>query len=465
MPRDWSSLRAIAALEPAAKLVAGDLLTRLEQRRPEGTDGLVDALAIIAQGTEEDRARLATLSAHRTAELWGNDRDGAWPWLQAWLGTDVAAAWSFVERALVATPNEARTLLVRVLGFWDEDGFDVKAAWGELRRRPSLLAMIIPTVYRHLPPHEDPRHVGVYEVTAEDQAVDIRGRLTRLLEQIAGPEAHAALRVLAVHADLAAVRPFFRDAVRRHGEAAAEAAAWTPAQIVAFADEHECDPRTPDDLFRLACNRLEAIRHDIEERDFGDRGIFPAKTPELMLQRYFAGRLERESRGRYDVTREEEVADHKEPDIRIRHPQVGVVSIEIKPLDSGRYSVAELKDTLETQLAGQYMRAVDSRHGILLLCMIKNRKWEIEKPGGTVDRSVGFSDLLRVLNDAAAELATSRSDIDGLTVIGIDATAWEKTGKARKTAKAKAPAVEPSEAPAKPGRRTKAKTAAPAEGK
>ncbi|WP_042698909.1 hypothetical protein [Azospirillum sp. B506] len=456
MPRDRHSLRAIAALEPAAKLVAGNLLTRLEQRTPEETDGLVDALAIIAQGTEEDRFRLAALSAERTADLWGRDRDKAWPWLQTWLSTDVAAAWSFVERALAAAPDDPRALLVQMLGIWAEDRFDVTAMWSALRRQPALLARMIPIVFRHLPPDEDPQHTGVYEVAAEDRAIDIRNRLPRLLEQIAGPEAHAALKALAAHADLAAVRPFFRNAVRRHGEAAAEGTAWTPARIVAFAAEHECNPRTPDDLFRLACNRLQAIRHDIEERDFGDRGLFPAKTDEITLQRYFAGRLERESRGRYDVTREEEVADHKEPDIRLRHPQAGVVSIEIKPLDPGRYSLAKLKDTLESQLVGQYMRAVDSRHGILLLCMIENRKWEIEKPDGTIDRSAGLPDLLRVLNDAAVDLVARRPDIDGLTVIGIDATPWEKAGKASEARKAKAPA--------KPGGRTKVKTTAPAEG-
>lgn len=455
MPRDHHSLRAIAALEPAAKLVAGDLLTRLERRTSEETDGLVDALAIIAQGTEEDRSRLAALSALRTADLWGRDRDKAWPWLQSWLGTDVAAAWSFVERALAAAPDDPRALLVQILGIWDEDRFDVSAMWSALRRQPALLARMIPIVFRHLPPDEDPQHTGVYEVAAEDRAIDIRNRFPRLLEQIAGPEAHAALKALAAHADLAAVRPFFQGAVRRHGEAAAEGNPWTAARIVAFAAEHECDPRTPEDLFRLSCNRLRAIQHDIEERDFGDRGLFPAKTPEITLQRYFAGRLERESRGRYDVTREEEVADHKEPDIRLRHPQAGVVSIEIKPLDPGRYSLAKLKDTLESQLVGQYMRAVDSRHGILLLCMIENRKWEIEKPDGTIDRSAGLPDLLRVLNDAAADLVAGRPDIDGLTVIGIDATPWEKAGKA-KTKKEKAPA--------KPGRRAKAKAAAPAEG-
>ncbi|MGA1860966.1 hypothetical protein VH569_33705 [Azospirillum sp. 11R-A] len=456
MPSDHHSLRAIATLVPAAKLVAGDLLTRLEQRTPDGTAGLLDALAIIAQGTEEDRSRLARLSALRTTELWGNDLYKAWPWLQAWMSTDVAAAWTFIERALTTTPDDARAVLVRVLGFWDEVHFDVTAMWSELRRQPALLARIIPTVFRHLPPGDDPQHTGVYQIMAEDRAIDIRGRLPRLLEQIAGPESHAALKALAMHADLAALRPFFQNAVRRHGEAAAEGEPWTPAQIVAFAAEHECDPRPPGDLFRVACNRLQAVRHDIEERDFGDRGLFPPKTPEITLQRYFAGRLERESRGRYDVTREEEVADHKEPDIRLRRAQVGVVSIEIKPLDPGRYSVAEMKDTLETQLVGQYMRAVDSRHGILLLCMIKDRKWEIEKPDGTIDRTAGLPDLLKVLNDAAADLVAGRPDIDGLTVIGIDATPWAKAGKASKTKEAKAPA--------KPGGRAKVKTAAPTEG-
>lgn len=440
MPHDRQVLRAIAALEPAAKLVADDLLTRLEQHLPGETDGLVDALAIVAQGSEQTRPRLAALSARRAADLWDTDRDKALPWLQAWLATDVGAAWGFVEQALAAAPDQARDLLVQILGLWDEDRFDVTVIWRELRQRPSLVARIIPTVYRLLPPQEDPRHSGVYEVAAVDQAVEIRGRLTRLLEQIDGPEAHAALKALAAHIDLATVRPYFEAAVRRHGEAAAEAAVWTPAQIVAFAAEHECDPTTPGDLFRLVCNRLQAIRHDIEERDFGDRGIFPPDTDEEILQRYFAGRLERESRGRYDVTREEEVADHKEPDIRIRRSQVGVVSIEIKPLDDGRYSVAQLQNTLKDQLVGQYMRAVDARHGILLLCKIKNRKWQITKPDGTVNRSAGLPDLLKVLNDAADGLVADRPDIEGVKVIGIDATAREKPCKASSSTKDEASA-------------------------
>ncbi|MDQ2102546.1 hypothetical protein [Azospirillum isscasi] len=434
--RNWHSLDAIAALEATAKLVAGAVLALLETDPRLDAEALTKALAIAVHVNGEDAVRFADLCARQTRSLGKTDGEAAWHWLWAWLRSDVAAAWSFVESVLTANPANARDLIVNIL--CGEDDY-TQTDWHAVFRQPSQLATFISTVYRHLPPRNDPYRetvLGSVTLKPEDRAVESRDRLVDLLGEIDGSEAHAALTRLAADPDIGEAQHLFRAAIRRHGEKAAEFVVWKPSEIVAFADEHERDPRTPDDLFRLACNRLQAIRHDIEERAFGDRGIFPPGTKEEILQRYFAGRLERESRGRYDVTREEEVADHKKPDIRLRTPKAGVVSIEIKPLKKGRYTVAELKSTLKDQLVGQYMRAVGSRHGILLLCLIEKRTWKIEKPDRTTERSGAFADLLRILNDSAKTLERNDPRVHGLRVIGIDITPWDKDKAAKLKARA-----------------------------
>lgn len=438
MPRDLHSLRTIAQLEPAAQLVAAEVLAMLEHADGPPAHGLAQTLAIACRGDGAATERLAALSAQRVATLWDQEREAAWTWLQAWFRSDAEAAWRFVEAALTAAPQEARTVLVRLLHLWDGDLTDADRGGGPYLRNLPLLAKVVPTVFRHLPPSDDPQHDGVYEVTDEDRAVTMRGRLARILEQIDGPEAHAVLKDLTTHRDIGEAQQFFRDAVQRHAERAAEFLAWTPDQLVAFAAAHERDPVNADQLYQVTCDRLAAIREDMEEGDFGDRGIFPQGTPEITLQRYFAGRLKRESRGRYTVTREEEVADHKMPDIRIRHTTAGVVSIEIKPLDDGRYTLPQLMSTLEDQLVGQYMRTVGSHHGILLLCLLKKRTWRLTNPTEVID----FPELVRRLNRFAASLMAQRPDIKGLTVVGIDATDWEKDSakapKATRAAKGKA---------------------------
>ena len=69
------------------------------------------------------------------------------------------------------------------------------------------------------------------------------------------------------------------------------------------------------------------------------------------------------------------------------------------------------------QLVGQYLKAVDSTHGIYLLVNAKpGRTWRLD--GHTLD----FSGLLQHLQELAKEIECEKEGVDRLEAIGIDLT-------------------------------------------
>ena len=201
---------------------------------------------------------------------------------------------------------------------------------------------------------------------------------------------------------------------------------WTVEDVRQFAISYSRDPENTNQLFELVRDRLSDFKESIERDDFGDRGIFKPGTGETEVQRFFAGRFDRESRRRYDVVREVEVAEGKKPDIRLSNPKAGLVSVEIKPLDKNRYSFESLKDAISTQLVGQYMKAARSRHGVLLLCLLEQRNWRF---GG---KTQNFNSLLKVLNEEAKRIENNHKNVERLVVFGIDMSPWKpKTEKSR----------------------------------
>jgi hypothetical protein len=231
-------------------------------------------------------------------------------------------------------------------------------------------------------------------------------------------DAHEALCRFAEEPDIPdGWREHFRRRAEEHAAQATERPPWTEAQVAEFGITHEKDPETGDALFDIVVDRLRSIKDDTEKGDFSDRGLFPPDLAEAVMQKWLAGRLERESHGRYSIVRETEVDLKKKPDIRVHHPRAGYVSVEIKPVDK-RYTFRELKAALEGQLVGQYMRAACSRYGILVVGMLKRRKWRADDGGGNMD----FAELISKINTRAQEIVLESQDIDDLSVIGIDFT-------------------------------------------
>ena len=107
-----------------------------------------------------------------------------------------------------------------------------------------------------------------------------------------------------------------------------------------------------------------------------------------------------------------------ETDIRLHHPAAGCVTIEIKPVESGtgRYSFNQLVAALQGQLVGKYMRAANSRHGILVVAMLAERHWNAPAGGGRLR----FAEVIDRLNAIAAEIVQSDRGVEKLYVIGIN---------------------------------------------
>lgn len=105
----------------------------------------------------------------------------------------------------------------------------------------------------------------------------------------------------------------------------------------------------------------------------------------------------------YAVDRETRVADEKEPDVRLLSLcSDAKVPIEIKV--AGSCSVSDLEAALRDQLCGQYLRARDGRHGILLIVYQKPRARGWQNPHNP-RRFLTFEQVVQRLRTIAAEIA------------------------------------------------------------
>ncbi|VUX47030.1 hypothetical protein DF3PA_330001 [Candidatus Defluviicoccus seviourii] len=337
--------------------------------------------------------------------------------LGAWLQVDPDAALEYLERQRQVDDNAAKILFLALASHFGSD-WRPEAPLRTETWTPEVLERLVRLSLIHIDLAEDnPRREGGYTPNARDDAEDFRRWIMDLLGKREGQAAHDALRRLANDPHLPEVwRNHFEATAAKHAENATERPPWSEAQVVQFAALHERDPATAEELFRIALDRLDDIKADIERGDFSDRALFKPGMAEEAMQKWLAGRLERESRRRYSVVREEDVDQRKKPDIRLHNPRAGYVSVEIKPVDRGRYTLSELMGALENQLVGQYMHAAGSRHGALVIGMLEVRRWDPGDGSGKID----FAGLIERLNERGAALVRTRSDIDGLKVIGID---------------------------------------------
>ncbi|MBI4624370.1 MAG: hypothetical protein HY736_14285 [Verrucomicrobia bacterium] len=176
---------------------------------------------------------------------------------------------------------------------------------------------------------------------------------------------------------------------------------WRAADVREFAAEHETDPRTDRDLYRIVLKRVGDVKRDVEESDLGWRYELAAEVPEWRLRTWLASKLLVRSRQRYTVPQESVIDQNERPDIRIEQPRAGVASLEMKWAQD--WSFNALMEALEVQLLGQYLRAHNSRHGVLVLGMHQggNRHW---LPGD--GRHLDFPALV-------AALKAKAGDVDG----------------------------------------------------
>lgn len=419
-PDPGTTLQNIRSGFEVVRLLCAPLLIELiSTGDPPRPKVLSDTLEILAKADTASRDQLITIAHGRAEEcVASGDEDKLITWLVFWLSIDGHGAWNFIETLVEARAETPDPVVFKLAAGIGSKVWGARMLEGADFLRPEVLERIIPVIFTHVANEDDLPPQDEFDMGDRQHAEHCRNWLLQNLANQLGPEPQRVLLALAgANIGPHHVQTWIRKLADDQAAKAIEYEPWAPAGIAAFGSIHKKAPTSANDLFKIAVDRIETIKVDIETGDFGDRDLFRPNMPESAIQRWLAGRLERESRGQYNVVREEEVDGRKKPDIRLHHSVAGHVTNEIKPVEKGnRYTFSELMDALDTQLVGQYLRAANSQHGILTITMLSERRWDPRDGNGMID----FQELIERLNNRAREIVETNPEVEQLAVIGIN---------------------------------------------
>lgn len=391
-------------------LLAPTLEGLLKDREPREIQSLRYVLSILAAAertstiAEIARARIPTLS---------NDRPRHTEWLSAWFQADPDGSLDFIERL---SPKESRSAIAELASQLGAHRLLPKqSSPSRAFLEPSVLRRLIPLVFGQVPVAQTQDFDAVSGAVAVGRP-DARFFRESILQQLAnmpGDEPYRILTELANTPELERERTRLLQAAEWQASNDCERT-FKPEEIYRW--EKKCleEPKTSDDLFRIALGRLEALKRDVEQGDFSERGLFHAKIEETLLQKYVANRLKIAARGQYTVHREEEVDLENRTDIRLWYRKELVATIEVKC--ANKWTYLQLRDSLKNQLVGKYLRDHNSRHGVLLLGHMGDKdSWK-----GPDGKKLSFDELTLTLNGEAEQIASADPGVSSLAVGGID---------------------------------------------
>ena len=281
-----------------------------------------------------------------------------------------------------------------------------------------LLGQLVRYAYALVRPEDDQVHEEVYTPNTRDHAEEARSFLLSKLFETPGPEARRVLLELADEDDFAHLADRLRFQARRRTAIDAEFPPFDPADVAALDSCHEAPPHGRDGLFTVMMDRLDDLAHDLTHDDFTNKSTLRGIDMEAEMQRNLAREIRQRANGVYKVTREEEVADNKHPDIRLSVANRDLKAvIEVKIADN--WTPTELERALRNQLTGQYLRHSNCRAGCLLLTYHGRKRYWIHPE---IRKRMTFSELAALLNDKARDIENESAHGIRIAVFGLDLT-------------------------------------------
>lgn len=388
-------------LAPLVPLVIGSLVPRQahlhELIGAMREDALLSSTAVCAMC----HSKLSTLTAG-TADMF---------WLRIWMEENSAAAWTWFRGHIASMKTPAD---VEVTAFAKAMG-DLKWLVEPLSQEQADLLL---EVVRLLRAHPSP----VASVAGDDDSLFFGPPSKRLCQAIAQLFVNvrgtvgqrALLGLIDCTTDPEELLRLRGHAIEHAALDASAGATCTVEALRTIASPFLTEPKTEAQLYLQVIARLEEIRKNLEEGPFSERDLFSCGMQEKFLQRWLAAKFRETQNRRFSVHREEEVDDDKKTDIQLSCP-AGNVCVEIKPVDTTRYSATTLTETLRTQIVGQYLKGANSSRGILVLMQLDDKTWDI--PGGA--KRQPFSELVEHLEKQAHAIKTSSQGVNELAVFGI----------------------------------------------
>lgn len=399
-------------------LVTEVILDELRLSDPANYQVLETALSILLKLPFHQCRELTDLAARRAPSYAHSNTPFFILWMVIWLQLDAEAAGLHL-RQVVSSSSTGTEIMVNVCGALSPlHTRSFPSVENPDYLRPTFLRRFIPLVYEYIREEDDIDRLfskGSYSPTMRDHAQDFRNGLFNCLVKIPGHEAREVLKELSEEPRFARYRPWILRLYTMQAEAEADLKPWHPPDIRSFMAEHETNPHSDHDLFRIALKRLKGIKDGVERADISSRHDLHKDDDEPVLRSWLARQLRALSRNRYNVVQEEEIDLAQKPDLRVEATGMGPVSIEVKWGD--HWSLADLRKGLIVQLAGQYLRAVDSNYGIYVVGHKGTKKyWEDQQTG----IKLTFLDLVLRLQETAKDFVAQHKDVEDLIVISID---------------------------------------------
>ena len=413
-----SSLKVLLARRLAAELQSWPSNWEPDTQ-PHFVRHLEEVLEILqTAGNEVDRVAVTDECARRY-EVHKDDLVGL-TWLKGWFLFDGIRAAEVLMDGLKDDndPNigaRARRTLATVFG-----SGGVALGITDPAHRANVLGQLTLYAHRFVRPVEDVVHEGTFTPGIRDEAEDARRTLLNGLLGTPGPTARNVILDLADQDEFAEMSDRLRRlAEERVADDAEFECAFSPGDVNALFNRHEGPPQGRDDLFAIMNDRLEDLGYDLAHHDFTDRVTVCRITRESEIQRVLALRLHERRNNLYVVTREEEVADQKQPDIRLsvvdaKHR----AAIEVKIADN--WTLRELERALDEQLVGQYLRHENCSVGCLLLTYHGRKGHWVDSDRGL---RMEFAGVVRLLKEQADQRERDSMYSIRVSVFGLDLTA------------------------------------------
>lgn len=375
-------------------------------------------VGILKRIAREDPARSHLTSIALERLQWSCIDDGrrSMIWISVLFITSPADAVAALENWIESTPSarqetRAQTAFSILFG---HERHPVSSALAELPT--SALEQLVNYAFKFIAPNDDAVRDGAYTPDIRDDAESARGLLMNILLARSGPDAFNAVRRLEEAGIAGIPRKRFLELSRRKAEQDSEFTAWQPEQVVVLERSHAAPIRTSEDLMAVVLRVLEEIRRDIIHSDASSRSLLKKASVERDVQTWLAEQLSLRSRGRYQVLREPEVADKKEPDIVVAGVDNPLqLAIEVK-LAEKNWTVTDLEAALTQRLATDYLRPTARRCGVLFISHHRSKTWRAPED----QRPLTFSAVISRLGTLAESLKSNEAGPIRVSVFGLD---------------------------------------------
>jgi hypothetical protein len=209
----------------------------------------------------------------------------------------------------------------------------------------------------------------------------------------------------------------FHELTRGKAERDAEIPAWTPAETLTLERQFTAPAKTGADLLRLVVGVLADIAQNLTKGDFTSRALLERAKDEEEVQHWLAEQMNALGKGRFHAVREAEVAIRDKPDLIIASTSAPCqVAVEIKH-GGKNWSARDLESALRTQLAEDYLKPQNRRHGVLVITHHRNRRWLRISD----NRPISFADLIAWLSGIATTITQNAVGQVAVKCIGINA--------------------------------------------